>query len=136
MTQPAVNNMTKRSDQNLLIHQQNVNKSLMAQKDFLHQLDPDTYNFVAIQELYLDSNHNSCATRHWYTIYPKEHYIMPSWTRLILLVNRQIATDAWHQVDIGSPDVTAILIYTGKGKVLLVNMYNDSSQHQGLEWSI
>jgi len=135
MTQPAVNNMMRRSDQNLLICQQNVNKSLTAQNDFLHHLDLNTYNFAMIQEPYLDSNHNSHATCHWYTIYPK-HYVMLSWTRLILLVNRWIAMDAWHQVDIRLPDVTAISIYTGKGKVLLVNMYNDSSQHQGLEQSI
>src|SRR5882724_13241068 len=56
--------------------------------------------------------------------------------RSVLLVNRWIATDAWQQVDIGSSDVTAIVINTGKGKVLLVNMYNDSRQHQGLERSI
>ena len=120
----------------MLIHQQNVNKSLTVQNDFLHQLDPNTYDFTAIQEPYLDSNHNSCATHHWYTIYPKEHYVMPLRTRSILLVNRWIVTDTWHQVDIGSSDVTAIMIYTGKGKVLLVNMYNNSRQHQGLEQSI
>jgi len=98
----------------------------MVQNNFLHQLNPNTYDLAMIQEPYLDSNQNSCATHHWYTIYPKEHYIMLSWMRLILLVNSQIATDAWSQVDIGSSDVTAILI----------NMYNDSGQHQGLEWSI
>ena len=52
------------------------------------------------------------------------------------MVNRWIAMDTWQQVDIGSSDVTAIAIDTGKGKVLLVNMYNDSRQHQGLEQSI
>ena len=33
-----------------------------------------------------------------------------------------IATDTWSQVDIRSSDITAIMINTGKGKVLLVNM--------------
>src|SRR5882724_11694680 len=108
----------------------------MAQNDFLHQVDLNTYDFATLQKLYLDSNHNSHATHHWYTIYPKEHYVMPSQMRSILLVNRWIATDAWHQVDISSSDITAIVIYTGKGKVLLFNIYNDSGQHQGLEQSI
>src|SRR5882724_11243235 len=136
MTHPGTNNMMRQRDQNLLIHQQNVNKSLMAQNDFLHQLNPNTYNLAAIQVLYLDSNHNSHATHHWYTIYPKEHYITLSQMRSILMVNRQIATDAWSQVDIGLSDITAIMINTGKGKVLLVNMYNDSGQHQGLKQKI
>ena len=81
MTQPGHNKLTRSRDWGLSIRQQNVNKSLIMQSDFLHQLNPDTYDFTAIQELYLDSNHNSHATNHWYTVYPKEHYMMPSWTR-------------------------------------------------------
>ena len=77
MTQPGCKKSTRSRDRGLSIHQQNVNKSLIAQSDFLHQLNPDTYDFTAIQELYLDSNHNSCATHHWYMVYPKEHYVMP-----------------------------------------------------------
>jgi len=48
------------------------------QSNFLHQLDPNTYNLGAVQELYLDHLHNSCTTSHWYTIYPKEHFISPT----------------------------------------------------------
>ena len=61
---------------------------------------------------------------------------MPSQMRSFLLVNMWIATDTWSQVDIRLLDVTVLVINTGKGKVLLINMYNDSGQHQGLEWSI
>jgi len=75
MTQPETINLTGSRDQYLTIHQQNINRSLIAQSNFLHQLDPDVYDFAAIQEPYLDSNHNSCVTHHWYTVYPKEHYV-------------------------------------------------------------
>src|SRR5882724_11331906 len=70
--------------------------------NFLHQLNPDVYDFAAIQEPFLDSNHNSHATHHWYMVYPKEHYITPLQTRMIILVNRQLALDSWSQVDISS----------------------------------
>jgi len=103
------------------------------QSDLLHQLNPDIYDFAVIQEPYLDSNHNSCANHHWYMVYPKEHYITPSWTRSIILVNNWLVTDAWSQVDMGSPDMMALAVNTGRGKVLLTNMYNDSGQQQGLE---
>jgi len=136
MTQPGITNLTRQSDQYLSICQQNVNRSLTVKSDFLHQLDPDIYDFATIQEPYLDSNHNSCATHHWYTFYPKEHYVMPLWMRSISLVNRQLASDAWSQVDASSSDMTALVINTGKGKVLLTNMYNDIRQQQGLEHSI
>jgi len=69
-------------------------------------------------------------------VYPKEHYVTPSQMRSIILVNRQLVSDAWSQVDIGSSDMTAIVINTGKGRVLLTNMYNDILQQQGLMHSI
>ena len=105
---------------------------LIVQSDFLNQLDPGVYDFAAIQELYLDSNHNSCANHHWYMVYPKEHYITLSQTRSIILVNRWLASDAWSQVDIGLPDMMAIAINTSTGRVLLINMSNDIRQQQGL----
>jgi len=133
MTQPGSNNSMRWRVQGSSIQQQNVNKSLTMQRDFLHQLNPDVYEFAAIQEQYLDSSHNSCTNHHWYTVYPKEHYVTPLWTRSIILVNKQLATDTWSQVDMGSQDVTALAVNTGKGKVFLTNMYNDSRQQQGLE---
>ena len=69
-------------------------------------------------------------------VYPKEHYVTPSQTRSIILVNRWLASDTWSQVDIRSSDVTAIAINTGIGKVLLINMYNDIGQQHGLTCSI
>ena len=136
MTQPGITNPTSSRDQHLTIHQQNVNRLLIAQSNFLHQLDLDVYHFAAIQELYLDSNHNSHATHHWYMVYPKEHYITLSRMRSIILVNRQLASDSWSQVDISSSDMTMLVINTGKWRVLLTNLYNDIGQQQGLTCSI
>src|SRR5882724_5315810 len=132
MNQLNATNSVRAGANCLLIHQQNMNKSLVAQGDLLNQLNPDNCNIAAIQEPYLDANHNSHAMHHWYTIYPKEHYITPARTRSIILVNKRIATDAWVQVDLGSPDVTTVSIKMGRGRVLLINLYNDNKQQQGL----
>ena len=89
MMQQSVNNPIRDRAAQITIHQQNTNKSLVMQSDFLHQLDPTVYNLAAIQELYMDHNHNSCTGPHWYTIYPKEHYFHSSKTRSLLLVNNE-----------------------------------------------
>ena len=109
-----------------------MNKSLVAQGDLLNQLNPNDYDIAAIQGPYLDTNHNSCATHHWYKIYPKEHYITLDHTRSIILVNRWIATNAWVQVDLGSSDLTTVSVNTGRGRMLLINIYNDNEQQWGL----
>jgi len=107
----------------LSIWQQNTNKFLISQSKFLHQLDPNTYDLGAVQEPYLDHLHNSCTSRHWYTIYPKEHYTHPAQTRSLLLVNKRIVSNTWSQVDFGSSDITAIWLQTGRGVIMIVNIY-------------
>ena len=136
MTQSGINEPMRRRNQYLSIQQQKINRSLITQSDLLHQLDPDVHDFSTIQELYLDSNHNSRANHHWFMVYPKEHYVTPSWTRSLILVNRWLASNTWSQVDIYLSDVMAIAINTGIGKVLLINMYNDMGQQHSLMCSI
>ena len=117
----------------LRIHQQNVNKSLVAQSDLLHRLNPKLYDICTIQEPFLDHNHNSHATPHWFTIYPKEHYISPKKTCSLILVNRCIATDTWIQVDFGSSDITAIQVRTEAGTILMINTYSDLTGQEGIK---
>ena len=80
MTQHPEAGISSRSSTYLQIQQQKVNKSSVVQGDFLHQLDPRLFNIEAIQEPYLDHNHNTHASPHWYTVYPKEHYVQPEKT--------------------------------------------------------
>ena len=81
---------------------------------------------AAIQEPYLDFNHNTRATHNWYTVYPKEHYHKPNKTRAIILINKRILTNNWTQIDFTSSDVMAIRIQTPAGNILCINMYNDA----------
>jgi len=84
----------------------------------------------------MDHNHNSQTGPHWYTIYPKEHYVHPAKTRSLLLVNKQIATGAWSQVDFGSPDIMAIQLHTEQEKFLIVNMYNDNNHQDNMRQEV
>src|SRR5882724_6057656 len=65
-----------------------------------------------------------CMSLHWYTIYPKEHYIAPEKTRYIIFVNKLIATDSWTQVDFASLDISAVQVQMEVRKLLIINMYN------------
>jgi len=93
MTEQTTNPHLPRSRSRIKIRQQNLNKSLTAQSDMLHTLDPDVYDIAAIQEPYLDHTHNSRASPNWYTLYPKEHYAKPDRTQSLLLINRRIPTN-------------------------------------------
>jgi len=120
----------------ITIWQPNVNKSLTVQSNFLHQLNPDIYNLTAIQEPYLDHNHNLHTTHHWYTLYPKEHYTSPTCTRLLLLVNKWLATDAWTQIDFELLDIMVVQLHMQHGKILIINLYNDLGHQPSLKQTI
>src|SRR5882724_11579894 len=120
----------------LMIRQQNTNKSLVVQSDFLHQLDLTIYDIGVVQEPYLDHCHNSQATHNWYMLYPKAHYTNLACTHSLVLVNKRIVTDTWSQIDLSSSDITAIQLQTERGRVLIINMYNEGTQQQGIKWSI
>jgi len=98
----------------------------------LQLLDLDEYNIAGIQELYLDHNHNSCAAHNWFTIYLKEHYTTPNQTRSIMLSNKRILTNNWSQIDLASSNVTAIQMQTPLGPIIIINMYNDVKNSEGV----
>jgi len=108
------------------IRQQNTNKSLVTQIDMLHRLDPKSFDIAAIQEPYLDFNHNTRANHHWYTIYPREHFVEPKKTRSVMLIGRHMPTDSWSQVDFSSSDIMAVQVQMHRGPTLIINMYNDN----------
>ena len=92
----------------LTIRQQNTNKSLMSQLDLLESLKRNEYDICAIQEPYIDFNGKSQANRQWMTIYPNTHHSHPDSTRSLLLINTNLLTDSWKQINFQHPDITAI----------------------------
>src|SRR5882724_11951181 len=131
MTEHATNTSHARSRTQIKIRQQNLNKSITAQSDMLHQLDPNEFDIAGIQEPYLDFNHNTRATPDWFTIYPKEHYDRPNNTRSIILMNKRIPTYNWKQIEFASSDVTDVQIKALAGDILCINMYTDTQNSEG-----
>jgi len=41
--------------------------------------------------------------------------------------------DTWSLVDLGSSDITVVQLPTVRGKVLIINMYNEGHQQQGMK---
>ena len=99
----------------------------------LQLLDPDEYDIATIQKPYIDHNHNSHASHNWFTLYPKEHYAIPNKTRSIMLMNKRILTNKWSQIDLTSSDVTAIQMQTLSGPLILISMYNDARNSEGVQ---
>ena len=92
----------------LNIQQQNINKSLISQLDLLASLRRDDYNICAIQEPYIDFNGKTCANRQWVTVYPITHEEHTDAMRSVTLVNTDLLTDTWRQIQLQHPDITAI----------------------------
>jgi hypothetical protein len=116
----------------LTIRQQNTNKSLLSQLDLLESLKRDDYDICAIQEPYIDFNGKSRANRQWTTIYPTTHSGHPDSTRSLLLINTDILSDSWKQLNIQHPDITAIELKGPFGTIRIINIYNDCNNNNAL----
>ena len=63
-----------------------------------------------IQEPYIDFQGNTQVNCNWTTIYPNTHKTHPDSTRSVTLINTNLLTDAWKQIDFDHPDITAVEI--------------------------
>jgi endonuclease/exonuclease/phosphatase family metal-dependent hydrolase len=117
----------------LRVRQQNVNKSLTATSEMLAKCSPDQYDILAIQEPHIDFLGNTRATPSWYTVYPDAHFReKEKRTRSMILINKKINTGTWRAVEMGTPDVTAIMIRTNTGDVLIINTYVDCTHSDSI----
>jgi ribonuclease HI/exonuclease III len=112
--------------QSLSIWQQNVNRSLIAQLDMLHNIGKN-YDIILIQEPHIDFKGLTRANSHYSVIYPPKHHDQHSTkpTRSITLVNRRLASQTWTPIPIQSPDITAVQIISPHGTLRIINLYND-----------
>jgi hypothetical protein len=118
----------------LRIHQQNTNKSLIAQREMLTNIPLDSTDIIVIQEPYIDRCHNTRANQYWQTIYPKNRYIdsTPKNCSLIL-INRRISTDSWTEITLDSSDITALQMKMLAGDFLIFNIYNNIGNTNSLK---
>lgn len=120
------------SHNNVNIWQQNVNKSLTCQLALIETVRTRNFDFVPLQEPYLDHNHSTRTPSSWRTVYPELHWKQPAKTRSVILVNNAVDTNSWSAVDAHCSDITAINIKTLDTELLLINAYNDCTHNQTL----
>ena len=108
------------------IWQQNVNKLPTCQHDLLssNKLTSMNIDIVAIQEPALINN-RPIASREWISVYPMTHANNPEKTRSLTLIQAQISTDNWNQLDFPSSDVMVVQFSSTWGKLMIFNIYNE-----------
>ena len=115
------------------IWQQNLNKLDIAQQDLINSIDPNMYNILILQELYIDFLGNTHANQRWYPLLPSMHHNNPkkSWTATF--INNGIFSSTWQQTRVESQDIVVVSIDTTAGPITIFNIYNDSDHSDSLQ---
>ncbi|KAJ7770099.1 hypothetical protein B0H16DRAFT_1307108, partial [Mycena metata] len=116
----------------LHIWQQNLNKSLDSQNDFMNSLTPNYYDIALIQEPQIDWRGVSRGKRSFVSVYPPTHAKNQRATRSVIFVNTRLSSSSWAPVPIPSPDITAINLIGDFGTIRIVNVYNDGNHNETL----
>ena len=66
------------------------------------------------------------------TVYPNTHHSHPDSTRSLLLINTNLLTDSWKQINFQHPDITAIELKGPFGTIRIINVYNDCNNNNAL----
>lgn len=123
---------TATEPQKLHIWQQNVNRSLEGQLDLLHSLKASEFDIAAIQEPHMDFLGRTRANLHWTVIYPKDHLKNPKKMRSIILINLNISTNNWDEINLPSYDVTGVHLHGQFRVICIINVYNDCKNNRSL----
>ncbi|KAJ6561061.1 hypothetical protein DFH09DRAFT_806601, partial [Mycena vulgaris] len=116
----------------ITLWQQNLNKSLDAQNNFLHCLNPNTYDIALIQEPHFDFLGRTRANCRWVSVMPPTHTPHQKLTCSLILVNIRLSSSTWTPIPIPSPDVTAMQIFGSFGTIHIINVYNDCEHNNAL----
>ena len=107
-----------------------MHKSRYAHQYILNTANPADWDILAIQEPWLDAFNNARGFHHWRILYPPTHLHDDSQcTRSIILINSNISTDAYSQIPVPCPDITAVRFHGEHGTLSLLNVYNDCSHN-------
>jgi hypothetical protein len=115
--------------------QQNANKSPAAHQALLETAGKN-FDFILIQEPYIDHLATTRANSYYTIIYPPRHrddHPKKAYTRSVILVNKRINTNNWEALPIDCPDMTAIKLKMERGIIRIFNIYNDCDHNDTLE---
>jgi ribonuclease HI/exonuclease III len=120
---------------NLKIWQQNVNKSPACQHDLISNkaLVIKDISIIALQEPAINFLNLTISAKDWTVIYPTTHSTSPDKTRTVLMVRAALVSDSWTQLDFPSGDVTAMQLKGARGKLTILNIYNDGKDNATIQ---
>ena len=110
---------------NIRIWQQNLKTSHIAQLTLTNTLLPSDWDLIALQEPTINKIGNTRASTHWRVVYPTTKYTDGARSRAVTLINSNISTNAWRQIDFPSADVVIVQLSTSQGLCTIFNIYND-----------
>jgi len=84
---------------------------------------------IALQEPAIVNASHSIAARDWISVYPTPHLSNPEKTRSLMLIQAEISTDSWNQLDFPSSDVTVVQFLGEWGKLTIFNIYNEGANN-------
>ena len=118
----------------LHIRQQNTNKSLTAVIVLLSKSTSANYDVLAIQELYIDFLGNIQANPEWISMYTRMHYTdKMKQTRSMILVSKNMTTDAKEAVDVSSPNITGVKIKMNGLNIVIYNIHCDCRHSESIQ---
>lgn len=109
-----------------------MNKSAIAQHNMLQTVDPTKYDIIAMQEPAMDRLGRMFVGPNWRAIYPAKHATTPKDTRAVMLINKNIQTDSFLEINMTMQDVVGVAIQTGCGEVEVYNVYLDGRHSRTL----
>ena len=128
-----MNRHQPRTPSRLHIWQQNAHKSKLAQLHILNSANPEDWDIIAIQEPWLNSLSNARGSTFWRILYPSNHLSDDATrSRSIFLINTNISTDCYTQLDIPSADITAIWFTNNQGCLAVFNVYKDCTHNNSI----
>ena len=117
----------------LRIWQQNLNKSLIAQQHLLNTASPQDWDILILQEPWFGKTVTR-ATQYWRVLYPDVYFEDKTANlRSIILVNTNLPTDCYEQLQFRSTDVTGVRVKTDAGPVTVINVYNNCNHNEAVD---
>lgn len=108
----------------IAIQQKNVNKSSTCQHNLILSaaLARQNIDIVALQEPAINKFGTTIMARDWIPVYPTTHGGDPHKLHYLFLINSNILTENWKQVDFPSGDITIIHIKGEWGSALIQHL--------------